>query len=279
VAGVVRVWGRVWLFPGRFGFSRPAFSAVRADRGRGGRSGRPGSGSGSGVRCWGGWVEFPVRIRAGRGRAGVGGGRRAVWASAEILMELWASTPQPHHMAAPSIPSKRLRRQPKSRFRQEIRASEPVRHFTSLVNRRPALHLGAGRAGSASPGDGHGLDAQRFEFGVDFGLAVTAVGGDRWGARPNRVLIRAIAGTSMGASGGFPFTTTWSMTTPSALSATWALNPNSTGRRDVLCGWGGRRDRGGTLPGWPHRVSRRPGGPGSGRRSVPPRPRSLRAGR
>ena len=25
------VWGRVWLFPGRFGFSRPTFSAVRAD--------------------------------------------------------------------------------------------------------------------------------------------------------------------------------------------------------------------------------------------------------
>src|SRR6266508_237949 len=42
-------------------------------------------------------------------------------------------------------------------------------------------------------------------------------------------MIRAMAGTSRGASGGLPTWMLWSRTIPSTLSTTWALYPNSTG--------------------------------------------------
>jgi IS5 family transposase len=54
-------------------------------------------------------------------------------------------------------------------------------------------------------------------------MATIAAKATALGARPKRAAMRAMAGTSMGASGGLPTTTVWSNTTPSALSTTWAL--------------------------------------------------------
>jgi hypothetical protein len=64
------------------------------------------------------------------------------------LTELWANTPQPHQVSAPSRPSMRVRRQPKSRFRQEMRASDPMRPLDQLGEPLPSLYLLAGGAGS-----------------------------------------------------------------------------------------------------------------------------------
>jgi hypothetical protein len=43
----------------------------------------------------------------------------------------------PHQVAAPVLPSVRVRRHPSSRLRRELRASLPVRHFTSLRDPGP----------------------------------------------------------------------------------------------------------------------------------------------
>jgi hypothetical protein len=51
--------------------------------------------------------------------------------SAAIFVALWASTPQPHHVRAPSMPSIRARFQPQEGLRCEMRPSDPVRHLTS----------------------------------------------------------------------------------------------------------------------------------------------------
>ena len=59
-----------------------------------------------------------------------------------------------------------------------MRASEPVRHFTNLVNAVP-LDLLTGGAGLAPSRDDHALHAQGFQLGVDLGLAVAPVGGHR----------------------------------------------------------------------------------------------------
>ena len=56
--------------------------------------------------------------------------------STAILVALWAKTPQPHHVRAPSMPSILVRSQPQECLRYEIRPSDPVRHLTSLRKRR-----------------------------------------------------------------------------------------------------------------------------------------------
>jgi len=90
---------------------------------------------------------------------------------------LWAKTPCPVQIRAPSVPSRRVRSQPYPRLRLLIRPSLPVRHFTVLRN--------AGRCSSAClalPGlpllrDDDVPDAEVVQGVLDALLAVATVGG------------------------------------------------------------------------------------------------------
>ena len=55
--------------------------------------------------------------------------------SAATFVALLASTPHPHHVRAPSMPSMWVRFQPQECFRWAMRPSEPVRHLTSFTKR------------------------------------------------------------------------------------------------------------------------------------------------
>jgi len=55
---------------------------------------------------------------------------------AAILTRLWARTPWPVQILAPSVPSIRVRSHPNPRLRVLIRPSDPVRHFTVRRNAR-----------------------------------------------------------------------------------------------------------------------------------------------
>jgi hypothetical protein len=54
------------------------------------------------------------------------------------LTRLWANTPRPHQIWAPSMPAIRVRAQPKRCLSWLMRPWQPVRHFTSRRNPRPA---------------------------------------------------------------------------------------------------------------------------------------------
>lgn len=84
----------------------------------------------------------------------------------------------------------------------------PVRQLTRHTNRRDGCHAGAGRPGTASAGNGHRFDA-RSDTALSIGASAEPVFGvTALGARPRRALMRAMAASSMGASGGLP-TTIW----------------------------------------------------------------------
>lgn len=109
---------------------------LRAGRDAPGQAVRPGQAAvlsgGAGV---GGSLPDSVRASRARPRTGLAA------VSLAILIELWVRTPHPHHIWAPSCPSKRVRRHAKSRFKQAILASEPVRHLTSFTKLRPRCTL------------------------------------------------------------------------------------------------------------------------------------------
>src|SRR5690348_15228161 len=76
-----------------------------------------------------------------------------------ILTRLWARTPCPVQIRAPSRSSRRVRSHPYCRLRVLIRASLPVRHFDRSPERGAMLDGLAGLAGSALAGDDHGADS------------------------------------------------------------------------------------------------------------------------
>jgi len=89
-----------------------------------------------------------------------------------ILTRLWARTPCPVQIRAPSRSSRRLRSHPYLRSRVLMRASLPVRHFTVL------RHVDLpGLAGFALARDHHCADTEFVQVVVPGGLAVPTVGG------------------------------------------------------------------------------------------------------
>ena len=104
-----------------------------------------------------------------------------------------------------------------------MRASRAGAPLDQLGELPGPLHTLAGGAGAALAGDGHDLDPECVESGVDCGLAVAAIGGHGPGHPEKQAAMRTSAGTSIGASGGLPMMTVWSTTMPSALSTTCAL--------------------------------------------------------
>ena len=121
------MWGRVRLSPARFGFSQPA-AALRARSGAPERNCRAGgSGCGLSGRRW---------VTAGGRTVGVREALFVLWPfvvagfgsmSRATFSELCANTPQPHQVLEPPILSHRVRGHPKSRFKHDILASDPVR--------------------------------------------------------------------------------------------------------------------------------------------------------
>ena len=97
----------------------------------------------------------------------------------------------------------RLRDQPQERLSAEIRPSEPVRHLTSLRNR--GRRSTARRAALWRPFRtmATNLTPRAVKLGVDLGLAVAPVGGDRPRAPGRRGrLTLSTAGGEQGAVGG-----------------------------------------------------------------------------
>ena len=141
--------------------------------------------------------------------------------STEILVALCASTPQPHHVLAPSMPSSMVRSQPHECLRWEIRPSDPVRHLTSFRKRREDSTAVAVHRDVPSSGWRHA--SPQAQLGLHLRFAIATVGRHRFGTLPNRACHPGDGGTSMGASGELPFSTRWSTTMPSTLSVTCAL--------------------------------------------------------
>lgn len=106
--------------------------------------------------------------------------RRAVDqpAMAAILIRLWARTPCPAPIRAPSRSSRRVRSHPYCRLRVLIRASLPVRHLTVRRNARRCSWAWRAFAGSALAWDHHCADPEAVQVVLHGGFAVAAVGGD-----------------------------------------------------------------------------------------------------
>lgn len=83
--------------------------------------------------------------RLGRSRFGFQAVRAA------ILTRLWAMTPCPTQILAPSVPSMRLRSSPYPCLRVLIRPSQPVRHLMGPPKRQALLYGLSGPAGLTFP--------------------------------------------------------------------------------------------------------------------------------
>jgi hypothetical protein len=116
--------------------------------------------------------------------------------------------------------------------------------FDLVPERFSVFELTAGSTGFGRAGNRYRADSQVVQIGFHRGVAVAPISRTALGTCPRRPVIRAIDGTSCGASAGLPISTVWSRMTPSALSTTWALYPNSTGLPRRPYGSGGHRHRG-----------------------------------
>ena len=139
-----------------------------------------------------------------------------------------------------------------------------------LAKARRELDLLAQGPGPAPSGNGDVLHTHGLEGGLHFRFAIAAVGGDRLGDFAEEL---GHAGDGRSEHGRIGRVALFhGVVDNDALGVVGDLclvNRTRRDDRDVPCGWGGRRCRVTRPPGWRRRGRRRPGGCGSGPRSVP----------
>src|SRR5262250_3208759 len=198
------------------------------------------------VSAIGGELHY-LRVHVSRGRGGIDCGatrdaegypdalrRRRFVSSVAITKRLLASTAAPTHNSKRSFPSARQRFMPRPRHSTEMRPSMPARKRCPSL--KGALLSYASRAGAFLPprcGMHTTLTPLRVHDERLCSLKKPRSAPYNCGARPNAFLWRSREVATWISSEGFPFSTSYCVIRPCALSARNTLWPNSMGVRTL----------------------------------------------